>query len=74
MKNGVLHSYKKVFEKLFGKSEGFQKPTINMGDFNINSVDSTSLVEYVKERCQLRQLVVNLLQNNIRSNVYKYLQ
>lgn len=35
-KKAVLHSYKKkVFEKLFGKSDGFQKPTIIMGDLTL---------------------------------------
>lgn len=56
-KKAVLHLYKKVFEKLFDKSSGFQKPTIIMGDFNINLVESTTLVEYVKERYQLRRLI-----------------
>lgn len=34
-KKAAFHSYKKVFEKLLGKIDGFQKPAIKMGDLTL---------------------------------------
>lgn len=57
-KKAAFHSYKKVFVR---QKWWFSEARYQNGRFYINLVESTSLIEYVKESYQLRRLI-NLLQ------------